>query len=126
MNLNSVQESAESHAMPDGSTPSPSAAIPRVRKMGFSFAEVPRRWFFDNVFVTARANALNMLFPAGERFSSERLVADIARRGTAAHYFEDTETIIDFLVGRAAPDDVILIMSNGGFDNIHERLLESL
>jgi UDP-N-acetylmuramate: L-alanyl-gamma-D-glutamyl-meso-diaminopimelate ligase len=27
---------------------------------------------------------------------------------------------------QARPGDVVLIMSNGGFDNIHERLLESL
>lgn len=55
--------------MPDGSVPKPgSAVIPRVRKMGFSFADVPRRWFYDSTFVTATANALNLIFPAGERF----------------------------------------------------------
>ncbi len=52
-------------AVPDGARP---AAIPRVRKMGFSFDDVPRRWFFDSTFVSHSANALNMLFPAGERF----------------------------------------------------------
>lgn len=55
--------------MPDGATPGTTAAptFP-VRKMGFSFDEVPRRWFYDSVFVTDVANALNLLFPAGERF----------------------------------------------------------
>jgi len=50
--------------------PSPDAqpAIPTVRKMGFSFADVPRYWFYDSPFVTHTANALNLLFPAGERF----------------------------------------------------------
>jgi len=28
--------------------------------------------------------------------------------------------------GSAKPGDVVLVMSNGGFDNIHERLLEIL
>jgi UDP-N-acetylmuramate: L-alanyl-gamma-D-glutamyl-meso-diaminopimelate ligase len=42
------------------------------------------------------------------------------------HYFENTDTIIDFLKERTCPGDTILVMSNGGFDNIHERLLESL
>ena len=47
-------------------------------------------------------------------------------RGKNAYYFEQTEDIIDFLVKQAKPEDLILVMSNGGFDNIHERLLESL
>jgi UDP-N-acetylmuramate: L-alanyl-gamma-D-glutamyl-meso-diaminopimelate ligase len=64
--------------------------------------------------------------PEGERFSSEELVQELERRGRAAHFFSGTEEIIDFLVKTAAAGDMILIMSNGGFDNIHERLLESL
>jgi UDP-N-acetylmuramate: L-alanyl-gamma-D-glutamyl-meso-diaminopimelate ligase len=64
--------------------------------------------------------------PAGRRFSSERLVADLQRRGKAAHYFPDTDAIIAFLVREAAAGDLVLIMSNGGFDNIHQRLLERL
>lgn len=64
--------------------------------------------------------------PDGERFSSQKLVEDLQERGHAAHYFQDTDAIIDFLVQGAREDDVILIMSNGGFDNIHERLLEAL
>jgi len=64
--------------------------------------------------------------PDGERFSSEKLVEDLQARGQAAHYFQDTDAILDFLVQGAREGDVILIMSNGGFDNIHERLLEAL
>jgi UDP-N-acetylmuramate: L-alanyl-gamma-D-glutamyl-meso-diaminopimelate ligase len=64
--------------------------------------------------------------PEGERFSSENLVADLRRRGRAAHFFPDTDEILAFLLKTAVPGDVILIMSNGGFDNIHERLLEAL
>jgi UDP-N-acetylmuramate: L-alanyl-gamma-D-glutamyl-meso-diaminopimelate ligase len=64
--------------------------------------------------------------PAGERFSSKQLVADLIDRGKDAHYFEETESIIEHLVRTAEPGDAILVMSNGGFDNIHERLLERL
>ena len=64
--------------------------------------------------------------PDGERFSSPKLVNDLQQRGRAAHYFQDTDAIIDFLVQNAQEGDVILIMSNGGFDNIHARLLEAL
>ena len=50
--------------MPDGAA----RALFPVRKMGFSFDEVPRRWFYDSVLVSDLVNALNLLFPAGERF----------------------------------------------------------
>jgi predicted metal-dependent hydrolase len=43
------------------------ARIP-VRKMGFDFSQVPKRWFFDSLVSSHTANALNMVFPAGERF----------------------------------------------------------
>ncbi len=61
-----------------------------------------------------------------QRLSTEKLIADIAGRGVEAYYFENTETIIDFLGKSAHPGDILLIMSNGGFDNIHQKLLESL
>jgi UDP-N-acetylmuramate: L-alanyl-gamma-D-glutamyl-meso-diaminopimelate ligase len=64
--------------------------------------------------------------PEDERFSSEDLVAELQRQGKTAAFFPDTESIIDFVVDSGRSGDVVLVMSNGGFDNIHERLLESL
>jgi UDP-N-acetylmuramate: L-alanyl-gamma-D-glutamyl-meso-diaminopimelate ligase len=64
--------------------------------------------------------------PSSQRFSSEQLVDDLKIRGKDAHYFPDTDAILNFLTITARPGDLILIMSNGGFDNIHERLLETL
>ncbi len=64
--------------------------------------------------------------PDGEKFSSEQLVTDLNERGKEAYFFPDTDVIIDFLVSNARPADLVLIMSNGGFDNIHQRLLDSL
>jgi UDP-N-acetylmuramate: L-alanyl-gamma-D-glutamyl-meso-diaminopimelate ligase len=64
--------------------------------------------------------------PADDRFSSEKLVDDLKERGKEAYFFPDTQAIIDFLADAARPGDLILIMSNGGFDNIHERLLKRL
>lgn len=55
--------------MPDGAdSRTAAAAVFPVRKMGFSFDEVPRRWFYDSVLISDIVNALNLLFPAGERF----------------------------------------------------------
>ncbi|CAN2039710.1 UDP-N-acetylmuramate: L-alanyl-gamma-D-glutamyl-meso-diaminopimelate ligase [Candidatus Magnetomoraceae bacterium gMMP-15] len=61
--------------------------------------------------------------PPDERFSSEKLVDDLKKQGKDAYYFENTEGIIDFVNTKAVSGDVVLVMSNGGFDNIHERLL---
>ena len=51
------------------STPKTARRIP-VRAMGFGFrqAEIPRWWFFSNPYPTHVSNALNLLFPDGERF----------------------------------------------------------
>lgn len=67
--------------------------------------------------------ALHKVIPE-ERFSSELLVADLVRRGVDAHYCEDTDSILVLLRETSRPGDVIAILSNGGFDNIHVRLLD--
>ena len=64
--------------------------------------------------------------PVDERFSSRQLVSDLSKRGLGASYFENTELLLEALVREARPGDVILIMSNGGFDNLHQRLLENI
>jgi UDP-N-acetylmuramate: L-alanyl-gamma-D-glutamyl-meso-diaminopimelate ligase len=64
--------------------------------------------------------------PEEQRFSSRELTEDLINRGKDAHYFATTDEIIDFLAGNAGQGDVIAILSNGGFDNIHERLLDKL
>ena len=64
--------------------------------------------------------------PAAERFSARQLVADLCQRGVAAHYGADTNAILAQLAGLATAGDVVAILSNGGFDNIHQRLLEIL
>lgn len=64
--------------------------------------------------------------PEDIRFSSEKLVDDLKALGKDAHYFDDTDSIIDFVAKKAHPGDCVLIMSNGGFDNIHQRLLDKL
>ncbi len=46
--------------------------------------------------------------------------------GERVKIFQDVATIIDYLVGQGSGGDHVLIMSNGGFENIHERLLEAL
>ncbi len=64
--------------------------------------------------------------PENERFSARKLTGDLCSRGLDAHHFSTTEEILRFLPKNAVRGDVIAILSNGGFDNIHSRLIEIL
>jgi UDP-N-acetylmuramate: L-alanyl-gamma-D-glutamyl-meso-diaminopimelate ligase len=88
-------------------------------------AEYPTVFDPADVICIRRPPLLNKI-PSGQRFSSEQLVKDLKNRGKEAHYFIDTDAILDYLKSAAVPGDLILIMSNGGFDNIHQRLLDIL
>jgi UDP-N-acetylmuramate: L-alanyl-gamma-D-glutamyl-meso-diaminopimelate ligase len=64
---------------------------------------------------------------ADELFSSKRLASDLVKeRNLTAEALPDTEDILKRLVSLLRQGDVVAILSNGGFDNIHERLLEQL
>jgi len=43
-----------------------------------------------------------------------------------ANVYQDTQSIIDALIPFVQKEDHVLVMSNGGFDNLHQRLLQSL
>ncbi len=64
--------------------------------------------------------------PLGERFSSAKLADDLTKRGIEAHHFQNNDDLLDGLLALARKGDVILIMSNGAFDNIQKRLVERL
>ena len=54
------------------------------------------------------------------------LVADLVARGKNAHHFPHAEAILEHLLAHARQGDLVLIMSNGGFEGIHENLLNAL
>ncbi len=43
-----------------------------------------------------------------------------------AHWSGDVDTLADMVVKTAQPGDHILVMSNGGFGGIHQKLLDGL
>ena len=61
-----------------------------------------------------------------ERFSSARLAQDLAARGIKATALADSDALLAALLEELAPGDLCLVMSNGGFDNLHQRLLDAL
>jgi UDP-N-acetylmuramate: L-alanyl-gamma-D-glutamyl-meso-diaminopimelate ligase len=50
----------------------------------------------------------------------------LAPLGEKARLLNDTQAIVDRLVNMARPGDHLLVMSNGGFEGIHQRLLDAL
>jgi len=61
-----------------------------------------------------------------ERFSADRLVGDLQAQGKRAIALSSVEDIVEFLSTDAAAGDVILVMSNGGFDGIFDKLFAAL
>jgi len=61
-----------------------------------------------------------------ERFSAKRLASDLTLRGTPAAAPGGVDDIVALLRKESRPGDVLLVMSNGAFGGIWERLLSTL
>ncbi len=62
-----------------------------------------------------------------ELFSAVRLAGDLVKeRNLAAESLANTDSILARLGAILRHGDVVAILSNGGFDNIHARLLEQI
>jgi UDP-N-acetylmuramate: L-alanyl-gamma-D-glutamyl-meso-diaminopimelate ligase len=78
----------------------------------------------DGVFI-AQVAKLEQI-PEKERLNPEAVVDAIANSGRPAFYEESADAIVDRIVPMLQPKDVVVVFSNGGFDNIHEKLLKAL
>jgi UDP-N-acetylmuramate: L-alanyl-gamma-D-glutamyl-meso-diaminopimelate ligase len=61
-----------------------------------------------------------------QTLSPDRLADGIRQKGKKALALGSTDEIVSLLAAEAMPGDHVVIMSNGGFDNIHEKLLQRL
>ncbi|HEU4402583.1 MAG TPA: UDP-N-acetylmuramate:L-alanyl-gamma-D-glutamyl-meso-diaminopimelate ligase [Candidatus Polarisedimenticolia bacterium] len=64
--------------------------------------------------------------PEGKRFSAEGLVSDLKARGKEAVYIPAVADIVEHVSAEARSGDVVLVMSNGAFGGIHDKLLAAL
>jgi UDP-N-acetylmuramate: L-alanyl-gamma-D-glutamyl-meso-diaminopimelate ligase len=64
--------------------------------------------------------------PEAERMRPERVVERLRARGVEAVYLPEVDEIIEFVSSARSGSDVALIMSNGAFGGIQERLLARL
>src|SRR5438034_5013654 len=78
----------------------------------------------DGIFISQVAKLEQI--PENERLKPERVVAAIARAGRPAFYEQNADAIAERIVPLLQPKDVVVVFSNGGFDNIHEKLLARL
>jgi UDP-N-acetylmuramate: L-alanyl-gamma-D-glutamyl-meso-diaminopimelate ligase len=66
------------------------------------------------------------LLPPEQRLNPEKVIEDIVAAGTPAFYEPGVDEIIARLKPLVRTNDVLVILSNGGFGGIHERLLKEL
>jgi UDP-N-acetylmuramate: L-alanyl-gamma-D-glutamyl-meso-diaminopimelate ligase len=92
------------------------------------------RRIFQDDFARALGRADRVILPAvfrstlpdEQRLSAEAVVADLRQSGVDADYIPQTDEIVRVVARQARPGDLVIVMSNGGFDNIHQRLLDAL
>jgi UDP-N-acetylmuramate: L-alanyl-gamma-D-glutamyl-meso-diaminopimelate ligase len=75
--------------------------------------------------VVAEVARLEQL-PLGERLDPEKLMQDLRLTGKPAAYLPTVDSIVDHVGSGARPGDVVCVFSNGGFGDIHNRLLARL
>src|SRR6266446_3053377 len=64
--------------------------------------------------------------PPGERLDPARLMQDLQARGKSAAYLPGADAIVEHLRKEVSGGDVVCVFSNGGFGNIHLKLLDRL
>jgi UDP-N-acetylmuramate: L-alanyl-gamma-D-glutamyl-meso-diaminopimelate ligase len=75
--------------------------------------------------IVAQVARLEQLKPE-ERLNPEKLMQDLNATGKPTAYLPDVETIVEYCARNSQGDEVICVFSNGGFGNIHARLLSRL
>jgi len=64
--------------------------------------------------------------PEEERLSPAALASDLNAAGVRARHIPSVADIVTTLADEGRPGDIVVIMSNGGFDDIHRKLLAAL
>jgi UDP-N-acetylmuramate: L-alanyl-gamma-D-glutamyl-meso-diaminopimelate ligase len=92
------------------------------------------RRIFQGDFARALSGADRVVLPAvfrstlpeEERLSPEQVVEDLRQSGVDARYIPTVDDIVRTVGSDARSGDLVIVMSNGGFDNIHQKLLGAL
>ena len=72
------------------------------------------------------AGVFRSSLPETERLSAERLVADLRRQGQRARHIAAVEDIVGTIVSEHRAGDIVVLMSNGGFGGLLQKLIQAL
>ena len=72
------------------------------------------------------ASVFRSSLPEDERLSESQLVSDLRARNVAARHLPGVDAIVEDVARGARDGDLVVIMSNGGFGGIHQKLLSAL
>jgi UDP-N-acetylmuramate: L-alanyl-gamma-D-glutamyl-meso-diaminopimelate ligase len=64
--------------------------------------------------------------PREQELSEERVIDDLRQRGVEAWFCPTVDRIVAHLVTHIAEGDVVLVMSNGDFGGLHQKLMKAL
>jgi UDP-N-acetylmuramate: L-alanyl-gamma-D-glutamyl-meso-diaminopimelate ligase len=92
------------------------------------------RKIFESDFTRALSLADRVVLPAvfrstlpeDQRLSAEQIVSDLQALGVDAQHIPQVDDIVKTVARDSRDGDLIVVMSNGGFDNIHQKLLDAL
>ncbi|HVV01340.1 MAG TPA: UDP-N-acetylmuramate:L-alanyl-gamma-D-glutamyl-meso-diaminopimelate ligase [Verrucomicrobiae bacterium] len=87
-------------------------------ELASSFAEA-------NAVVISQVARIEQL-PAAERLDPERLIGELRASGKQADYLPDADAIVAEISRKAQGGEIVCVFSNGGFGNIHSKLLDRL
>ena len=90
------------------------------------FQEEFARAFQDADRVVVAAAYLPAKVPEGQRLSETELVGAIAELGKDARFMASVDEIVRRLGEELREGDLVVVLSNGGFGGIHEKLLRAL
>ena len=81
---------------------------------------------FDSADEVVLAPIFRSTLPESERLSIPRLIDDLLCRGRSCRSPASIDDIVDIVVREHRPGDLVVLMSNGGFGGIHQKLLRAL
>jgi UDP-N-acetylmuramate: L-alanyl-gamma-D-glutamyl-meso-diaminopimelate ligase len=81
---------------------------------------------FDGANEVLLAPVFRSTLPDAERLSIPQLVHDLHCRGLSAREAASIDDIVGRIAAEHRPGDLVVVMSNGGFGGIHQKLLRAL
>jgi UDP-N-acetylmuramate: L-alanyl-gamma-D-glutamyl-meso-diaminopimelate ligase len=81
---------------------------------------------FDGANEVVLAPVFRSKLPESERLSTDQLVSDLRCRGVSARTTASIDEIVETIARERHAGDLVVLMSNGGFGGIHQKLLHAL